>query len=113
MNIPKYLSLYIYIYIYIIGENSTERHLAIMNLFQQATPYAKPTSSDNYHTIERKKNVKNILSMDSYSFKRNGIKNRVGTNSLNIIEFYLTINTFKPFTKHLLPLISTPITPDQ
>ena len=32
-------------------KNQTNRHLAIINLFQLATPYEKPTSSDSHHII--------------------------------------------------------------
>ena len=43
-----------------IGKNSTNPHLTIINSFQPATPYKNPISSDTHHTIERK-NHKNIL----------------------------------------------------
>ena len=33
----------------------TDRHLAIINLFQLVIPYEKPTSSDIHHTTEREK----------------------------------------------------------
>ena len=32
----------------------TNRHLALINLFQLAIPYEKPVSSGNHHQIERK-----------------------------------------------------------
>ena len=51
-----------------IGKNSTGRQLPIINLFQVATPSEETTSSDSHHITERKKNYKNILSMDSYLF---------------------------------------------
>ena len=41
--------IYIYIYIYNLKNNSTDRNLAIVNLFQQVTPHEKPASSDGHH----------------------------------------------------------------
>ena len=46
-------------------KNSTNRHLAIINLFQLATHLEKPTSSNRHHTMER---IFFFLN-DSYSFK--------------------------------------------
>ena len=68
---------YIYIYIFILHiyivynwkKNSTDRHLTIIDVFQPVTPYEKPTSSDGHHIMGRKYD-KNILSIDSHSFKR-------------------------------------------
>ena len=35
-------------------KRSADRHLTIINLFQQATPYEKSTSSDRHLTMKRK-----------------------------------------------------------
>ena len=52
--LPKYTHTHIYIYIYNWKKNSTDSHLAIIDLFQLVTPYEKLSSSECHHIIVRK-----------------------------------------------------------
>ena len=47
--------IYIYMCVCVCVCVTKNRHLAIIKSFQRATPYRKPTSSENHHTIDRKK----------------------------------------------------------
>ena len=54
---------------YEIGKHSIDSHVAIINLFQLATPNERPASLN--HIMERNIFLKNILSMDYFPLKGN------------------------------------------